>query len=129
NVATGRVANLFDLKGANVVVDAGPGSLIAALESARGLLTAGDCEVVLAGAMQCAPAIHRAPDGEPSPDGICLLAVTTAGRASARGLPVVAALEVQGDAKELRFVPPNGAVRNGGIGEAAHRVDSGGASG
>jgi NAD(P)-dependent dehydrogenase (short-subunit alcohol dehydrogenase family) len=120
NVAAGRISNLFDLQGANVVLDGGQRSFESAIAMARRMLAADDCELVLAGAVQCTSASsHRLDDGLP-PDGVCLLAITTPDIAKARGLTVMSHLELD-DAHTLRVTPPT-AARNGKE-PTTHRVD------
>ncbi|HTQ79373.1 MAG TPA: beta-ketoacyl synthase N-terminal-like domain-containing protein, partial [Thermoanaerobaculia bacterium] len=94
NVAASRVASLFDLKGPNLVLDTGEGSLFEALAVAAGLLAGDDCGMVLAGGVNAsgrsAPGAPSAPDAE----GILLLALARTETARELGLPQIARLEL-----------------------------------
>ncbi|MDB4890170.1 MAG: hypothetical protein JWL61_2025 [Gemmatimonadetes bacterium] len=127
NVASGRVSNLFDLQGANVVLDAGRGSFESAIGMARRMLAAGDCDLVLAGAVQSTMAANPRLDEGLPPDGVCLLAITTPEFAASHALSVVSRLEVGADARELRVSPPHGEGANGTGKATLHRVEMGGA--
>ncbi len=86
NVTPGRIANVFDLKGPNFLLDAGQGSLDEALDTARALL-AGSCEVVLAGAFEGKP--------RQAPGAAVLIALTTPQTAARLGLAVLGRLEAR----------------------------------
>jgi len=118
NVAAGRVSNLFDLQGANVVLDGGQRSIEAAVSMARRMLAANDCDLVLAGAVQSTSVSSHRLDEDLPPDGACLLAITTPEIAAERGLTILSTLEVN-DAHELRVAPPN----QNGKEPTMHRVD------
>ena len=51
NVISGRVANMFELNGPNVVIDMGSNSLFQSLMVARDFLMHGECKAVLAGGL------------------------------------------------------------------------------
>ena len=103
NVTPGRVANLLDLQGPNLVIDEGRSTLSSALDHAARLLDLGS-ELVLAGGVHHGR--HVARDGRaPAGDGLVLLALTTPEIAAARGLPVLGLLEMQ----------PGGAAAPGAI--------------
>ena len=89
NVATGRVANLFDLNGPNVVVDKGRRSLAQALTAGVSFLQHGDCKMVLAGALHAAA---HAQDG--TGEAVLLLAVTTFAEAQNQGFAVLGVLDL-----------------------------------
>ncbi len=91
NVIPARVANYHDLHGMNMTVDAGHASTLAAFEVAARVLRSGELDMVLVGgingnsAEEVQPAFDR-----PLAEGVVLFAVTTAARAEAAGLPVLA---------------------------------------
>jgi NAD(P)-dependent dehydrogenase (short-subunit alcohol dehydrogenase family) len=91
NVATGRVANVFDLNGPNVVVDKGRLSLAQALAVGASFLQHGDCKMVLAGGLHAAA---RAKDG--TGEAVALLAVATFAEAQNQGFPVLGVLDLAG---------------------------------
>jgi acyl transferase domain-containing protein/NAD(P)-dependent dehydrogenase (short-subunit alcohol dehydrogenase family) len=97
NVATGRVANVFDLSGPNVVVDKGRESLAEALRVGVALLDHGDCKLVLAGGMHAAK-VENAIAADESSEASVLLAVTTFDIAEKRGFRVVGTLDASGSA-------------------------------
>src|SRR5262249_18429424 len=67
-VATGRVANMFDLNGPNVVVDAGGNSLLESLRLAELWLGRGDADLLLTRAMKTPRFVHPARPGTGGPD-------------------------------------------------------------
>jgi acyl transferase domain-containing protein len=85
NVAASRVSNLFGLKGPNLVIDMGEGSLVQALTVAAGLLAHGDCRMVLAGGLHAA-----AREGGSDSEGVVMLALASAETARALDLPALA---------------------------------------
>jgi acyl transferase domain-containing protein/NAD(P)-dependent dehydrogenase (short-subunit alcohol dehydrogenase family) len=89
NVAASRVSSLYDLKGPNLVIDMGEGSLFQALAAAAGLLAHGDCRMVLAGGLN---ATGRKPESDA--EAILMLALTTPETARALGLPELATVQV-----------------------------------
>jgi acyl transferase domain-containing protein/NAD(P)-dependent dehydrogenase (short-subunit alcohol dehydrogenase family) len=119
NVATGRVANMFDLNGANLVVDAGALSLLEALRQAELWLAYGDVEVVLAGGLEVAARHHPARpranvaagvDGVGA-EGVCVAALTTPELANQHGWPVLAHVTVGPPGSDVvTIVPPEGAL-------------------
>lgn len=54
NLASGRVTNMYDLKGPNMVVDMGKNSLFQSIQVAEQLLLHNDCDIVLVGAINSA---------------------------------------------------------------------------
>lgn len=72
NVTAGRIANMFDLNGPNIVVDMGDDSLLQALFVARQLLAHDACTIVLAGGVN-ATNVADASEAE----AVFLLALTT----------------------------------------------------
>jgi hypothetical protein len=102
NVVAGRIANAFNLKGPNLVVDAHRASLPAALRLAAGWVESGERPLVLAGAIHAAahPAIAAlvhssvsAPEGRPIGEAALLLALVPLRVASEKGWPVLALLD------------------------------------
>jgi acyl transferase domain-containing protein/NAD(P)-dependent dehydrogenase (short-subunit alcohol dehydrogenase family) len=103
NLAASRVSNLFALRGPNLVVDCGSGSLLQALAAARSLLDRGGCEVVLAGGLAASARVRvsggdRASDGDR--EGVLMVALVTPETAAAHALPVLARLSVSAAAGE-----------------------------
>src|SRR6185503_18691095 len=80
-----------------------------ALETAGRMLAGGDCDVVLAGAVQCTPSAPIDSDDEMPPDGVCLFAVCSEATAAARGLPVLSTLELHKDALHFGGSVPSSA--------------------
>jgi len=89
NVISGRVANIFDLKGPNIVVDMGPDSLLQSILVARDFLSHGDCKAVLAGGLN---AIRNHGDER---EGAFLAMLTTEATAKELGLPVACIITVE----------------------------------
>src|SRR5262249_39335029 len=82
NVIAGRVANIFDLNGPNIVVDMGRNSLFQSLLVANDLLAHGDCKLALAGGLN---AVRLSPqDGE----AVFLALLATESTARELNLPV-----------------------------------------
>jgi len=105
NIATGRVANLFDINGPNVVVDKGRHSLAQALTMGATFLRHDNCKLVLAGAL------HAAASGSDDSGEACLLlAITTHGIAEKHNFPVLGILDLAASA----FIPRQDGVRLGG---------------
>lgn len=112
NVAAGRVANFFNLKGPNLVVDAASDSLLQAVYTAAQLLGGSDGEFMLAGAVNALaePLTTRSPrDGQEAQvavgEAIILLAVARPETAAQHGLRPLALLELA-----PAPTPPAGAV-------------------
>jgi 3-oxoacyl-(acyl-carrier-protein) synthase/malonyl CoA-acyl carrier protein transacylase/acyl-CoA thioesterase FadM len=102
NVVAGRIANTFNLKGPNLVVDAHRGSLAAALELAAGWVESGERPLVLAGAIHAsahpafASLVHRSlrvPESRPIGEAALLLALAPLPVAAEKGWPVLALLD------------------------------------
>jgi acyl transferase domain-containing protein len=89
NVTAGRIANMFDLNGPNIVVNRGEYSSLQALFVAHQLLAHDDCEVVLAGGINATNANH---EGEA--EAAFLLALTTPELARREGLSVLSTLNL-----------------------------------
>jgi hypothetical protein len=121
NFAAARVANMFDLNGPSVVIDAGGASLLEALRQAQLWLTFGDADLVLAGGVDIAGRHHPARPAASAAagahgiggEGSCLLAVTTPERARARGWVVTAYIVIDD--------PRENAVTVRGVGAPATR--------
>jgi acyl transferase domain-containing protein len=90
NVAASRVVSLFDLKGPNLVVDKGEGSLCEALSVAADLLARGDCRVVLAGGLNAATGERTEEANEA--EGVLMLALASPETARELGLATLALL-------------------------------------
>ena len=108
NVVAGRIANAFNLKGPNLVVDAHRGSLAAALHLAAAWVESGERPLVLAGAIHAtahaaiAELVHgsvRVPEDRPIGEAALLLALTPLRLASEKGWPVLALLDRRRGAK------------------------------
>jgi 3-oxoacyl-(acyl-carrier-protein) synthase len=102
NVVAGRIANAFNLKGPNLVVDAHRASLAAALRAAAGWVESGERPLVLAGAIHAAalPAVAAlvhdsvaAPERRPVGEAAMLLALAPLRVATERGWPVLGLLD------------------------------------
>ena len=89
NVTAGRIANMFDLKGPNIVVDMAGNSTLQALFVARQLLAHDGCKIVLAGGINANNANH----GEQA-EAVFLLALTTLETAQREGLPILSTLSL-----------------------------------
>ena len=89
NVTAGRIANMFDLNGPNIVVNMGEYSSLQALFVAHELLAHDDCRIVLAGGINATNANH---EGEA--EAVFLLALTTPEIARREGLPVLSTLKL-----------------------------------
>jgi 3-oxoacyl-(acyl-carrier-protein) synthase/acyl-CoA thioesterase FadM len=101
NVVAGRIANAFNLKGPNLVVDAHRASLPAALRLAASWVASGERSLVLAGAIHAAalPAVAAlvhdsvaAPERRPIGEAALLLALAPLRVARERGWPVLGLL-------------------------------------
>lgn len=84
NVTAGRIANMFDLNGPNIVVDMGDDSLLQSLFVARQLLAHDACTIVLAGGVN---ADNMPVAGEA--EAVFLLALTTPEIARRENLPIL----------------------------------------
>ncbi len=98
NVISGRVANMFELNGPNVVIDMGANSLFQSILVARDFLAHGDCKAVLAGGLN---AVCTSPEHGES---VFLTLLTTEATARELNLPVACYLKVGG----LRSQPGTG---------------------
>jgi len=94
NVAASRVSSLFDLKGPNLVIDRGEGSLFQALAVAAGLLAHGDCRLVLAGGLNAAARDTADAADIADAEGALMLALASPETARALALPVLATLRL-----------------------------------
>ncbi|XXX72430.1 SDR family NAD(P)-dependent oxidoreductase [Sorangium sp. So ce134] len=98
NIISGRVANVFGLRGPNFVVDTSATSLLDALAAAE-LVLDEDCEIVLAGAVNAfsddvAAGASAARDPRPVGEGALLVALCTEDTAARHAFPVLARLSV-----------------------------------
>ncbi|MFE5567903.1 SDR family oxidoreductase [Amycolatopsis japonica] len=97
NVIASRIANHFDLRGLNLVVDAGEAALLDSFETAARFLEDGDLDLALVGGMSANPypAWIRSlrPVEKGDAEGAYLFAVTTAEKAEEWSLPVLAHVE------------------------------------
>ncbi|MBV8859358.1 MAG: SDR family NAD(P)-dependent oxidoreductase [Acidobacteria bacterium] len=84
NVTAGRVANMFDLNGPNIVIDMGDDSLLQSLLVARQLLAHDACKIVLAGGINA----HGEGEGGGA-EAAFLLALTTPETARKEGFNVL----------------------------------------
>jgi acyl transferase domain-containing protein/acyl-CoA thioesterase FadM len=98
NVVAGRVAHFFDLHGPNLVVDAGPSSLLEALLVAERMLRRGECKVALAGGIagnarpEAALMVRPHAEGRPVAEAALVLALVPLERARAERMPIRAVL-------------------------------------
>jgi acyl transferase domain-containing protein/NAD(P)-dependent dehydrogenase (short-subunit alcohol dehydrogenase family) len=90
NVISGRVANMFELNGPNVVIDMGVNSLFQSILVARDFLAHGDCKAVLAGGLN---AVCTSPNHA---ETVFLTLLTTEATARELNLPVACYLTVGG---------------------------------
>ncbi len=89
NVTAGRITNMFDLKGPNIVVDMADDSTLQSLLVARQLLAHDGCKIVLAGGINA----NNASDGEQA-EAVFLLALTTLETARRESLPILSTLSL-----------------------------------
>jgi acyl transferase domain-containing protein/NAD(P)-dependent dehydrogenase (short-subunit alcohol dehydrogenase family) len=87
NVTAGRITNMFDLNGPNIVVDVGRHSLLQSLFVARQLLAHKECDIVLAGGINANTTNH-----DDQSEAVLLLALTTTAIARKESLPALATL-------------------------------------
>ncbi len=90
NVISGRVANMFELHGPNVVIDMGSNSLFQSLMVARDFLMHGECKAVLAGGLN---AVRVTPTDA---EAAFLTVLTTEATARELNLPIACLLTVGG---------------------------------
>ncbi len=88
NVITGRVANLFDLKGPNFIVGDNRNHGLEAVQIAQDLVRHGDADVVLCGGLHLESSPFRT--GQEEQEGIVMFAVAGEKLAKEHGLPVYA---------------------------------------
>lgn len=93
NVSAGRVANLLNLRGPNLIFDTGEESLYTALEHGLGLAYEESSDLVLAGALNAAVIPEYAVNGEALAEGGVMLALTSFKNAKKLGLKVLGGLE------------------------------------
>jgi acyl transferase domain-containing protein/NAD(P)-dependent dehydrogenase (short-subunit alcohol dehydrogenase family) len=91
NVTAGRIANMFDLNGPNIVLNMGDHSLLQSLFVARQLLAHDDCKIVLAGGINASAPSHGS-----EAEAVLLLALTTVEMARREGLPILTTLNLFG---------------------------------
>ena len=82
NVVAGRVTNMFDLNGPNIVVDMGASSLFQSIAVAAEFLAHKDSKIMLAGGLNAASA------GKDHAEAVFMMAMTTLETAQAEGLPI-----------------------------------------
>lgn len=92
NVITGRVANLYNLKGPNFVVGDSRGNALSAVKVAQDLIRYGDADLVLCGGLHLGNSPLQAEVR--AQEGIVLFALTTDRFAHENDLPIVAELSV-----------------------------------
>ena len=90
NVISGRVANMYELNGPNVVIDMGENSLVQSMLVGRDFLAHGECKAVLAGGLS---AVRTSPGDA---EAVFLTLLTTEATARELNLPVVCLLTVDG---------------------------------
>jgi 3-oxoacyl-(acyl-carrier-protein) synthase/NAD(P)-dependent dehydrogenase (short-subunit alcohol dehydrogenase family) len=82
NLVAGRVSQMFDLHGPNIVVDMGAGSLFQSIDVAAGFLAHQECKIVLAGGVNAA---RTSPEDV---EGAFMMALTTPEIAKEHDLPI-----------------------------------------
>ncbi|MEU5696180.1 SDR family oxidoreductase [Actinosynnema sp. NPDC020468] len=123
NVISARVANYFDLKGANITLDSGFGSALTAIETASRYLRTGELEFALAGGVngnslpeyRALLADLPGPRVEDPAEGAFLFALTTEEIAARSGLRVLGYLDdapgdEPADLAHARYLGASGAV-------------------
>ena len=133
NVTAGRITNMFDLNGPNIVVDMGDESLLQSLFVARQLLAHDACKIVLAGGVNASNA-----SDENQAEAVFLLALTTPEIARREGLPVLSIISLSESSEgnhvreEVSELPPTlnykGAQGAPEILKALHQVSEKGLS-
>ncbi len=94
NIITGRVANLYDLKGPNFIIGDNQSQGYAALKIAQDMLRCGDADFMLCGIMELEKSSFLSQiDFEQ--EGIVWLALTTKRVVEHHNLPIIAELKVQ----------------------------------
>ncbi|ANN15976.1 hypothetical protein SD37_10200 [Amycolatopsis orientalis] len=100
NVIASRIANQFDLRGLNLVVDAGEASLLRSFETAARFLEVGDLELALVGGVSANPhpawirsLRNRSSEQTDEAEGAYLFAVTSSQKAREWSLPALAHIE------------------------------------
>ena len=110
NVIAGRVANTFNLKGANLVLDAQRASLLEAVELGARWVEEGECRLALAGAIHghAHPAIaalvgasRACPERRPLAEAAVVLALAPLALAREKGWNILAVLSGRRDARRL----------------------------
>jgi 3-oxoacyl-(acyl-carrier-protein) synthase/NAD(P)-dependent dehydrogenase (short-subunit alcohol dehydrogenase family)/acyl-CoA thioesterase FadM len=96
NIAAGRVCNLLDFKGPNIVIDADVNSLLESIRTAKLMLENGnDVDLLLVGgvnahAMRSSESDNDCPIGE----ALCILAITSLELAQTKNIPILAHLDL-----------------------------------
>jgi len=124
NVISGRVANMFELHGPNVVIDMGSNSLFQSLMVARDFLMHGECKAVLAGGLN---AVRVTPDDA---EAAFLTVLTTEATARELNLPIACLLTVGGSLPQTATASSTGLNYRGAHGvielsEAIARIRKG----
>ena len=102
NVISGRVANMFELHGPNVVIDMGSNSLFQSLMVARDFLMHGECKAVLAGGLNGV----RLKSGDA--EAAFLTVLMTEATARELNLPIACLLTVGGSLPQTAIAPSTG---------------------
>jgi acyl transferase domain-containing protein/NAD(P)-dependent dehydrogenase (short-subunit alcohol dehydrogenase family) len=113
NVISGRVANMFELNGPNVVIDMGENSLFQSIMVARDFLTHGECKAVLAGGLN---AVRTSPN---EAEAAFLMVLTTEETAKQLKLPVACLLTVGGSRPQVAKAAQTGVAYRGAEGTVA----------
>lgn len=99
NVITGRVANMYDIKGPNFTLGEGASHSLMSLKIAQEYLNGSDVDAMLCGGMNLDNSVFAHDCGvaqSSGQDGIVAFGVTTEAFALAMGLPIMAVLTVTG---------------------------------
>ena len=102
NVISGRVANMFELHGPNVVIDMGSNSLFQSLMVARDFLMHGECKAVLAGGLN---GVRLTPNDA---EAAFLAVLTTEATARELNLPIACLLTVGGSLPQTAMASSTG---------------------
>ena len=102
NVITGRVANLYDLKGPNFVIGDSKGGIFSAIKIAQELIRARNADIVLCGGMF----LDSSPFGsdQPQQEGVVMFGLTSVSIAKQYDLQVLAELSVTDKEIEPRSI-------------------------
>lgn len=99
NLASSRISHTFDFHGPNLVIDRGTGSLLQAVDAGLKFVSAGDCEIALAGGLNAWTGHDRG-----AQEAMTLVALCTSQTAAKNNLPVLARIQVSAAAGQSEHV-------------------------